>query len=120
MRHGDRSGRAGPGRRIGLVPARKVVVRAEGDITVAEASDPQIMVGRTGQAGLAPVADQAAARLAAALDALGARGRAAAAGNSWGICDLPPGGYAYARRAIPARGYPKGAGGHDGHRQRGT
>lgn len=58
-------------RRIGLLLPCNVVVRAEGDVIVVEALDPQIMVGLTGQAALAPVADEAAARLGAALDALG-------------------------------------------------
>ena len=61
----------GVDRRIGLLLPCNVVVRAEGDITVVEALDPQIMVGLTGQDALAPVADEAAARLGAALDALG-------------------------------------------------
>ena len=60
----------GVDRRIGLLLPCNVVVRAEGDATVVEALDPQIMVGLTGRAGLAPVADEAAARLNAALEAL--------------------------------------------------
>jgi len=58
-------------RGIGLLLPCNVVVRAEGDATLVEALDPQIMVGLTGQDALAPVADEAAARLGAALDALG-------------------------------------------------
>lgn len=58
-------------RGIGLLLPCNVVVRADGDATVVEALDPQIMVGLTGQDALAPVADEAAARLGAALDALG-------------------------------------------------
>lgn len=58
-------------RRIGLLLPCNVVVRADGDATVVEALDPQIMVGLTGQAGLAPVADEAAARLGAMLRTLG-------------------------------------------------
>jgi len=58
-------------RRIGLLLPCNVVVRAEGAAAVVEALDPQIMVGLTGQAGLAPVADEAGARLGAALAALG-------------------------------------------------
>jgi len=58
-------------RGIGLLLPCNVVVRAEGDATLVEALDPQIMVGLTGRDALAPVADEAAARLGAALDALG-------------------------------------------------
>jgi uncharacterized protein (DUF302 family) len=61
----------GVDRRIGLLLPCNVVVRAEGDVIVVEALDPQIMVGLSGRAALAPVADEAAARLGAALDALG-------------------------------------------------
>jgi hypothetical protein len=48
-----------------------VVIRANGDAaTLVEALDPQLMVDVTGQTGLKPVADEAAARLHAALDSL--------------------------------------------------
>ena len=58
-------------RRIGLLLPCNVVVRAEGDATIVEALDPQVMVGFTGRPELGPVADEAAARLTAALDSLG-------------------------------------------------
>jgi uncharacterized protein (DUF302 family) len=61
----------GVDRRIGLLLPCNVVVRTEGDATVVEALDPQVMVTLTGEAGLAPVADEAAALLGAALAALG-------------------------------------------------
>jgi uncharacterized protein (DUF302 family) len=57
-------------RRIGLLLPCNVVVRADGDDTVVEALDPQVMVGVSGQSALEPVADEAARRLAAALDTL--------------------------------------------------
>jgi uncharacterized protein (DUF302 family) len=57
-------------RRIGLLLPCNVVVRAEGDRTVVEALDPQVMVGVTGKAELKPVADEAAQRVRAALEAL--------------------------------------------------
>jgi uncharacterized protein (DUF302 family) len=66
-------------RQIGLLLPCNVVVRAEGDATVVEALDPQIMVSLTGQSGLVPVADEAAARLSAALEALGGESAASAA-----------------------------------------
>lgn len=75
-------------RRIGLLLPCNVVVRADGDDTVVEALDPQIMVGLTGQDALAPVADEAGARLSAALASLGGR----PAGNSGGPGGaIPPG-----------------------------
>jgi hypothetical protein len=46
------------------------VVRAEGGQTVIEALDPQAMVAVAGEASLQPVADEASARLRAALDCL--------------------------------------------------
>ena len=58
-------------RRIGLLLPCNVVVRAERDSTIVEALDPQIMVGFTGLPELAPVADEAATRLTAALESLG-------------------------------------------------
>src|SRR5712691_3485879 len=57
-------------RRIGLLLPCNVVVRAEAGQMVIEALDPQTMVAVTGQPSLQPVADQAAARLRAAIDSL--------------------------------------------------
>ncbi|MGW3071634.1 DUF302 domain-containing protein [Kitasatospora sp. NPDC001132] len=58
-------------RRIGLLLPCNVVVRADGDSTVVEAVDPQTMVTLAGPGGgLGEVADEAAQRLTAALDAL--------------------------------------------------
>jgi uncharacterized protein (DUF302 family) len=57
-------------RRIGLLLPCNVVVRAEAGQTVIEALDPQAMVAVAGEASLQPVADEAAARLRAALDCL--------------------------------------------------
>jgi uncharacterized protein (DUF302 family) len=57
-------------RRIGLLLPCNVVVRGEGAGTVVEALDPQVMVAVADQAGLAPVADEAARRLRAALGRL--------------------------------------------------
>ncbi|MFG2907509.1 DUF302 domain-containing protein [Kitasatospora sp. NPDC048286] len=58
-------------RRIGLLLPCNVVVRADGDATVVEAVDPQTMVTLAGPGGgLGEVADEAAQRLTAALDAL--------------------------------------------------
>ena len=57
-------------RQIGLLLPCNVVVRADGGDTVVEALDPQVMVGVSGQHALEPVADEAARRLAAALDSL--------------------------------------------------
>ena len=57
---------------IGLLLPCNVVVRSAGEArTTVEALDPQVMVGVTGNEALKPVADDAAARLRAALDALG-------------------------------------------------
>src|SRR6266568_502931 len=61
----------GVDRRIGLLLPCNVVVRADDDTTIVETLDPQIMVGLTGRPELAPVADEAGARLAAALESLG-------------------------------------------------
>jgi uncharacterized protein (DUF302 family) len=64
-------------RRIGLLLPCNVVVRADGDDTVVEALDPQVMVGVSGQAALEPVAAEATRRLTAALERLRAgQGRA--------------------------------------------
>jgi uncharacterized protein (DUF302 family) len=60
-------------RRIGLLLPCNVVVRTDGDGTVVEALDPRIMVGLAGRDALAPVADEAGARLSAALASLGGR-----------------------------------------------
>jgi uncharacterized protein (DUF302 family) len=57
-------------RRIGLLLPCNVVVRAEAGQTVIEALDPQAMVAVAGEASLQLVADEAAARLRAALDSL--------------------------------------------------
>lgn len=58
---------------VGLLLPCNVVVRAAGDDrTIVEALDPLTMVEVTGNAALQPVADDAAARLRAALDALSA------------------------------------------------
>lgn len=58
-------------REIGLLLPCNVVVRADGpDATLVQALDPQVMVQLSGEAGLRPVADEAARRLRAALDAL--------------------------------------------------
>ena len=58
-------------RQIGLLLPCNVVVRDDGDTTIVETLDPQIMVGLTGRPELAPVADEAAARLRTALESLG-------------------------------------------------
>jgi uncharacterized protein (DUF302 family) len=57
-------------REIGLLLPCNVVVRADGDATLVQALDPQVMVSVTGRPELKPVADDAAARLRAALDSL--------------------------------------------------
>jgi uncharacterized protein (DUF302 family) len=58
-------------RQIGLLLPCNIVIRADSDgTTLVEALDPQLMVDITGQPGLKPVADGAAARLHAALDSL--------------------------------------------------
>ena len=57
---------------IGLLLPCNVVVRSVGESrTVVEALDPQVMVSVTGSTDLAPVADEAATRLRAALKSLG-------------------------------------------------
>lgn len=56
---------------IGLLLPCNVVVRAEGPgATIVESLDPQVMVRLSGRPGLPGVADEAARRLRAALDAL--------------------------------------------------
>jgi uncharacterized protein (DUF302 family) len=57
-------------RSIGLLLPCNVVVRREGDHTLVQALDPNAMVALTGLPTLQPVADEAAARLDAALAAL--------------------------------------------------
>lgn len=57
-------------REIGLLLPCNVVVRADGEATLVQALDPQVMVSVTGRPELKPVADDAAARLRAALDSL--------------------------------------------------
>jgi len=57
-------------REIGLLLPCNVVVRSDGGDTVVEALDPQVMVAVSGQPAFKPVAEEAAGRLAAALDTL--------------------------------------------------
>ncbi|MDY0814358.1 DUF302 domain-containing protein [Kitasatospora purpeofusca] len=57
-------------RHIGLLLPCNVVVRAVDGGTLVEAMDPQLLVRVTGKPELAPVADEAATRLRAALAAL--------------------------------------------------
>ncbi|WP_037608398.1 DUF302 domain-containing protein [Streptacidiphilus rugosus] len=57
-------------RSIGLLLPCNVVVRREGGHTLVQAMDPQAMVAMTGLPELQPVADEAAARLDAALASL--------------------------------------------------
>lgn len=57
---------------IGLLLPCNVVVRRDGDQTLVSALDPQMMVSLPGNAELQPVADDAAGRLRAALDAVAA------------------------------------------------
>lgn len=52
-----------------LLPCN-VVVRVDGDRTVVEALDPSMMAEVTGRAELEPIAEEAAARIQAALDAV--------------------------------------------------
>jgi len=67
-------------RRIGLLLPCNVVIRADADQTVIEAVDPQMMITVADQPELQPVADEAAARLRAALDTLRAGAEAGRAG----------------------------------------
>ncbi len=60
---------------IGLLLPCNVVVRRSADVTVVEAIDTSTMVSITGNAAMAPVADEVGAALKAALDTL--RGPAA-------------------------------------------
>ncbi|GAB3433376.1 DUF302 domain-containing protein [Flindersiella endophytica] len=57
-------------RQVGMLLPCNVVVRADGDSTLVEALDPGTMVELTGEADLAPIAEEANRRLRAALDAL--------------------------------------------------
>jgi len=57
-------------RRLGLLLPCNVVVRADGERTVVEALDPQVMLAVTETAELKPVADEAARRVRAALQTL--------------------------------------------------
>lgn len=57
-------------RTIGLLLPCNVVVRREGDHTLVQALDPNTMVTLTGLPALQPVAQEAAARLDAALTSL--------------------------------------------------
>lgn len=57
-------------RQIGLLLPCNVVVRADGEETVVEAMNPEILVTVTGRPELKPVADEATRRLGHALDAL--------------------------------------------------
>ncbi|MEU0214837.1 DUF302 domain-containing protein [Streptomyces sp. NPDC006265] len=59
-------------RSIGLLLPCNVVVRRDGDQTLVQALDPGTMVTLTGLDSLKPVADEATARLDAALNALAA------------------------------------------------
>lgn len=58
----------GVDRQIGLLLPCNVVVRADGDATVVEALDPDIMVEVVGREELRPVAEEARRRLVSALD----------------------------------------------------
>ncbi len=59
-------------RDIGLLLPCNVVVRRDGDATIVQALDPQVMVSLPGRPKLQPVADEAAKRLSAALQAVAA------------------------------------------------
>jgi len=60
-------------RDIGLLLPCNVVVRRDGDRTVVQALDPQVMVSLPGRPELQPVADEAAKRLNAALQTVARR-----------------------------------------------
>ena len=55
---------------IGLLLPCNVVVRADGGTTLVQAIDPQTMVAVTGRGEIKPIANEATARLRAALDSL--------------------------------------------------
>ncbi len=57
-------------RTIGLLLPCNVVVRAAGEGTIVEALDPRVIAAVSGQPELADIAEDAAARLRVALDAL--------------------------------------------------
>ena len=59
-------------RDIGLLLPCNVVVRRDGERTLVQALDPQVMVSLPGLPALQPVADEAAKRLNAALEAVAA------------------------------------------------
>ncbi len=59
-------------RDIGLLLPCNVVVRRDGDATIVQALDPQVMVSLPGRPELQPVADEAAKRLNSALQTLAA------------------------------------------------
>ncbi len=59
-------------RDIGLLLPCNVVVRRDGDATIVQALDPQVMVSLPGRPELQPVADEAAKRLNAALQTVAA------------------------------------------------
>ena len=59
-------------RDIGLLLPCNVVVRRDGDHTLVQALDPQVMVSLPGRPELQGVADEAAKRLSAALNAVAA------------------------------------------------
>lgn len=59
-------------RDIGLLLPCNVVVRRDGERTLVQALDPQVMVSLPGLPELQPVADEAAKRLNAALEAVAA------------------------------------------------
>lgn len=59
-------------RDIGLLLPCNVVVRRDGDQTLVQALDPQVMVSLPDRPDLQPVADEAARRLTAALEAVAA------------------------------------------------
>ncbi|MFF0455775.1 DUF302 domain-containing protein [Nocardia africana] len=63
----------GVDRRIGLLLPCNVIVRRDPDdagAVIVEAMDPEVMVQVTGDAGLQPIATEAAAKLRGAIDAL--------------------------------------------------
>ncbi|WP_019815329.1 DUF302 domain-containing protein [Saccharomonospora saliphila] len=57
-------------RRLGLVLTCTVVVRGDGEETVVDALDPQVMVNVPERPSLRPVADEAGRKLRTALDSL--------------------------------------------------
>ncbi|NIJ11390.1 uncharacterized protein (DUF302 family) [Saccharomonospora amisosensis] len=59
--------------RIGLLLPCNVVLRSEGEATVVEALDPQVMVSVPDEPRLQPIADEAGRRLRDALRALAAQ-----------------------------------------------